>query len=236
MHTYDYKDWSDAIDSLIQADADAGNDVIVPFRFGDLYPNIRRLIYEQLLTFSADSGCHPQILATTSCVYDEASSILYEENVLDIIIDKQTGLVHLTAWKYPDPSTAWDLAPCKHIGKLPILSDSYADGSLSDFVFYFKRVRLVLDTAEFAEKLAITTSGILAGNVESELQTFDRLSARLFAVAALLQDCTALQELVVDVRGCFTEKYRTKVMDAMRPLARMWDKVEVSCLKAKQSI
>lgn len=183
------------------------------------------------MTFSAESGCTPAILATASGVYDEAVDILYEKNVVDIVVDKQTGGIHVAAWRFPDPGTSFDLCwPCEQVGTLPILYEGW--GRALGFLKYMKRVRIVIEAAEFAGRLARICCGLLDGEVLSEIQTLDQLSKRLFGVVACLQACgeTELREVVVDVRGCFTEKYRVKIRDVVNGgIARLWGKMEV-CL------
>lgn len=201
----------------------------------DLPSHVRKPVDRQLPAINDESGRGPQIPPAVSCARDEAAVIYYKQQVLDIIIDKQTGEISLATWKYPNTNNLQDLPPCKHIGHLPIMHQLSTHGSTTPFALYFERIRLVLDTAEFAPALATNVSQppaangeAPAGRVELEMERFSRLSTRLFAVAALLQECTILKEVEIDVRGCFTEKYRMRVMDAMLPLARLWRKFEVS--------
>lgn len=68
---------------LTEADAKA------TFRFLDLFPEMRNMVYEVLLVSyreepSAPFGCHPEILATCKQIHSEASGILYSKNFASI--------------------------------------------------------------------------------------------------------------------------------------------------------
>jgi hypothetical protein len=57
------------------------------FRFLDLIPELRNMVYKELLTFvtcpncpAVHEPCHPEILSTSKQVYKEAKAILYADN------------------------------------------------------------------------------------------------------------------------------------------------------------
>lgn len=74
--------------NLIEAlqDADANRQ----FRFLDLPPELRNMVYRELLSIKEPSAagssptCHPQILRASKEVNEEASGILYGDNVIEI--------------------------------------------------------------------------------------------------------------------------------------------------------
>lgn len=69
----------DTIQALKDADADPG-----PFRFLDLAPELRTAVYEDLLVFDNSFTCWPQILAASKAVNEEASNILYGDNLIEV--------------------------------------------------------------------------------------------------------------------------------------------------------
>jgi len=71
---------TDYVRALKQADNDFA------FRFLDLPPEMRNMIYRELLVFKESWYCHPQILATCRQVNEEATSILYADNLIKIKI------------------------------------------------------------------------------------------------------------------------------------------------------
>lgn len=74
----------DLLRALREADASR------TFRFLDLPPELRTTIYRELLVIEGSSTscsspkCHPQILRTSKKVNQEASGILYGDNVIEV--------------------------------------------------------------------------------------------------------------------------------------------------------
>lgn len=75
------------------------------FRFLDLIPEMRNLIYKELLVFAVCETCpmihsfaHPAILQTSKAVYKEARDILYAENTIScffaVYVDRSDGAAH----------------------------------------------------------------------------------------------------------------------------------------------
>jgi len=76
------------------------------FRFLELPPELRDIVYRQLLTLRrcpkpnddspsvAIQRCHPEILACSRQILNEAKSILYEENSPTISLHYPEGIVH----------------------------------------------------------------------------------------------------------------------------------------------
>jgi hypothetical protein len=99
----------DYVVALKAADADW------TFRFLDLYPEIRTLVYEELLTFHDSFTCWPQILATCTQINDEASNVLYGNNLVEIKLWESGVFIHGRAcgshWPIVRPSWACRLAP-----------------------------------------------------------------------------------------------------------------------------
>jgi hypothetical protein len=56
-----------------------------PFFF-DLPPEQRNAVYEELLVLHDSYTCHPQILATCKQIKDEASNVLYGDNLIEICL------------------------------------------------------------------------------------------------------------------------------------------------------
>ncbi|KAM3419807.1 hypothetical protein BST61_g3138 [Cercospora zeina] len=56
------------------------------FRFSDLPPELRNVIYADLLTLKSSFSCFPQILRTCRQINQEATSLLYGLNYVDIVI------------------------------------------------------------------------------------------------------------------------------------------------------
>lgn len=65
-----------------------------PFRFLDLPPEIRNMVYRNLLIFKNRFACHPQILATSKQVNKEAKTILYGDNTVDIKLWEDGWYIH----------------------------------------------------------------------------------------------------------------------------------------------
>lgn len=69
-----------------------GLDRHAQFRFLDLAPELRNLVYQELLTWAdvktnGEGSCWPQILATSSQVYREAKDIIYADNAAHVALD-----------------------------------------------------------------------------------------------------------------------------------------------------
>ena len=57
-----------------------------PFRFMDLSPELRTRVYRELLTFDNSWTCHPEILAVSKQLNEEATNILYGDNLFEVKI------------------------------------------------------------------------------------------------------------------------------------------------------
>lgn len=82
-----------------------------PFRFLDLAPELRNMVYEELLTIDEGSlTCHPQILRTCKEIQGEATSILYAANPFYIEVSEKGILANdIRCGRYvPIPSSAED--------------------------------------------------------------------------------------------------------------------------------
>lgn len=64
------------------------------FRFMSLQPEMRNIIYNELLILRNSFTCHPQILRTCRTIRDEATKILYCENLIEIKIFDDGVYVH----------------------------------------------------------------------------------------------------------------------------------------------
>jgi hypothetical protein len=64
------------------------------FRFLDLSPELRTVIYEHLLVLDQSCTCHPQILAASKQVHSEAKNILYGNNLIEIKMWNDGVYVH----------------------------------------------------------------------------------------------------------------------------------------------
>ncbi|KAK5111506.1 hypothetical protein LTR85_011854 [Meristemomyces frigidus] len=71
-------------DDYVRALKQADN--YMSFRFLDLPPEMRNMVYKELVVLQESWYCHPQILATSKHVNKEASSILYGDNLIEIKI------------------------------------------------------------------------------------------------------------------------------------------------------
>ncbi|KAK6396927.1 hypothetical protein LTR65_007425 [Meristemomyces frigidus] len=78
----------DYVRALKQADA------ATSFRFLDLPPEMRNMVYKELVVLQDSWYCHPQILATCQQVHDEATSILYGDNLIEVKIYKDGVIAH----------------------------------------------------------------------------------------------------------------------------------------------
>lgn len=80
-----------------------------PFRFMDLSPELRTLVYRELLTFKRSWTCYPQILSTCKQVHDEAEGLLYGDNLIDIKIWPSEVQAHgLRCGNYnPSSTSTW---------------------------------------------------------------------------------------------------------------------------------
>lgn len=56
------------------------------FKFLELIPELRNIVYRELLVFDSGGSCQPHILASSKAVNAEASAILYCENLIHIEI------------------------------------------------------------------------------------------------------------------------------------------------------
>lgn len=64
-------------------------DELATFRFADLIPEMRNVVYRELLALRIKDGrrfCFPEILGVSKLIYNEASAILYGDNAIDIFI------------------------------------------------------------------------------------------------------------------------------------------------------
>lgn len=64
------------------------------FRFLDLPPELRTNIYKELLILQNSFTCWPQILATCNSINEEASNVLYGDNLLEVKIYQDGVYVH----------------------------------------------------------------------------------------------------------------------------------------------
>lgn len=78
----------DYVRALKQADTEAS------FRFLDLPPEMRNLVYKELVVLQDSWYCHPQILATCTQVHKEASSVLYGDNLIEVKIYEDGVVAH----------------------------------------------------------------------------------------------------------------------------------------------
>ena len=68
-----------------------------PFRFLDLTPEDRNRVYQELLVVHDSYTCEPQFLATCRQTHDEATGILYCDNLVEIKLRPNTT-GHLHDW------------------------------------------------------------------------------------------------------------------------------------------
>lgn len=77
--------------AILEADdakAKSAEDAGPPFRFLDLYPELRNRIYtEVLVKQGSSSSLHPQILATCKQIHREANDLLYDGNKFEISME-----------------------------------------------------------------------------------------------------------------------------------------------------
>ncbi|KAK3707020.1 hypothetical protein LTR37_012352 [Vermiconidia calcicola] len=87
----------DYIKALKQADK------AIRFRFLDLPPEYRTEVYRYLLTFVDSWTCYPQILATCKQIQQEATKVLYGNNLIEVNISLGTVKAHRHACGSFDP-------------------------------------------------------------------------------------------------------------------------------------
>ncbi|CAK1363672.1 uncharacterized protein RHO25_006163 [Cercospora beticola] len=75
----------DYIAALVKADQDA------TFPFENLAPELRNMVYAELLTLQDSFTCFPQILRTSRQINQEATGLLYRLNYVDVVI-KDSGV------------------------------------------------------------------------------------------------------------------------------------------------
>lgn len=78
-HRQERQHRKDRITALEHADANPG-----PFRFLNLSAELRTAVYENLLVFENSFSCYPQILVSSKAVNEEASNILYGDNLIEV--------------------------------------------------------------------------------------------------------------------------------------------------------
>ena len=92
-------------DALTKANDEAA------FRFMDLPPELRNLVYRELLVLPNKSlTCHPQILRASQLIHGEATGLLYGENVVQITVHFNEVWIHSTRFRtyYPRTNTRND--------------------------------------------------------------------------------------------------------------------------------
>ncbi|KAK5124371.1 hypothetical protein LTR85_001588 [Meristemomyces frigidus] len=113
--------------AIAEENASSGFETSAVFRFFDLSPEMRNTVYRELLIFTTRqphtgeypspevSVCNPSVLTTCRQAYSEASSILYDENIFEIRLERAdvaTVLGRLCAndiAKLPHKSTQWPM-------------------------------------------------------------------------------------------------------------------------------
>lgn len=154
------------------------------FRFLGLPPELRDMVYREVLTIQSPSApgsspkCHPQILRTSKAVNQEASGILYGFNVIEIIVQ-------------PSGIFAHGMQCGTYLPQTPETTDTKLR-KIGDLVWpgFPRRVRSV----------KATNFNMLPGQgSRTEVPNPGTLHSILFSLCTFLQDSHALRSLTVDL-------------------------------------
>ena len=197
------------------------NDEVKSFRFLDLIPELRNMVYNELLTFevcpncpAVHEPCHPEILRTSKQVYKEAKAILYAKNEV---------YCRITA---SGPSTGYGSAKFfASVHGRDLTGRSGADERL-DWLFY--GMKYIPDYLRQIQKLHVDV--FFNGGTKDSARF--SLQSCLLNLASFLMDDHALKKLRVHIYDATTDDidYTDMLDGIIYPLRRLRgiDEVELT--------
>ncbi|KAK5124481.1 hypothetical protein LTR85_001698 [Meristemomyces frigidus] len=193
------------ISILRQADRDA------TFRFLDLAPELRNLVYRELLTWTHEDGantaCYPQILAASKQVHSETESILYGDTPLQIrlafgarrISGEVYGSSHVVVKeKTHSLGTTLDLR-----------------AAFGDWPSHLRRMQHIHVKARFV-------SQVNQLNPQAYVQTsFVTANHIFYTLASHLSDSNKLKKVTLEIEGGDTVEFKESASKILSPFAKL---------------
>lgn len=208
------------VDRLTEADNNA------TFRFLDLPPEMRNMVYELLLVSCREEpcgpfGCHPMILATCKQVNAEASPILYSKNTASMCFSIELSISGSTQCTMPSIESNADAEDsCLHGSVFDIHPEPPYKGFLRNIESMYIQISTSIYDDTFYDEDE-------TGPDPEEIQGwYSWLVEALRSLASFLMDSHRLKRIEI-VMEADEEVSQADIEELLRPLTRLYGIAEV---------